>query len=300
MKNLKIFIVTYRRSDVLNQTLNRLFFQTDFSNISNTEVNIINNHSDFYIDDKFKERVNVLHNVTRPDWDTGNLARNWNESLIHGFKDLENPDSKIVVTMQNDITLNSNWCSNLLKMNKKYDFIVGSLGDNIVSYRPSAIKRIGLWDERFNSVAHKEADYFLRALILNKDKSLINDVYHNRLLNSHDALPLDEHIYKGGDSKWLEVKHSERANSATRHSSQIFYYKWKNTRIDEPKYNGWLTNWTEDFIKNPPSLPNVKNFVNYHYFEKDVDTLGEQNYVGFKKGDLWMRSTGNLDFDEEY
>ena len=34
--------------------------------------------------------------------------------------------------------------------------------------------------------------------------------------------------------------------------------------------------------------------------KKDIETLKEQNYVGFNKGDLWMRSTGNLEFDEKY
>ena len=119
MKNLKIFIVTYRRTGVLNETLDRLFNKTDFNSIPNTEVNIINNHSEFELNAEFVDKVNVIHNNTRPDWDTGNLARNWNEALLHGFKDLKNPDAKIVVTMQNDIVLSPNWATNLLKMHQK-------------------------------------------------------------------------------------------------------------------------------------------------------------------------------------
>ena len=84
-----------------------LFNKTDFGSIPNTEVNIINNHSEFELNAEFVDKVNVIHNNTRPDWDTGNLARNWNEALLHGFKDLKNPDAKIVVTMQNDIVLKS-------------------------------------------------------------------------------------------------------------------------------------------------------------------------------------------------
>ena len=49
MKNMKVFIVTYKRKDVLNETLHRLFNETDFSLIPDTEVFIINNHSDFYL-----------------------------------------------------------------------------------------------------------------------------------------------------------------------------------------------------------------------------------------------------------
>ncbi len=47
MKNLKIFIVTYKRTGVLNETLDRLFNKTDFTSIQDTEVIIINNHSEF-------------------------------------------------------------------------------------------------------------------------------------------------------------------------------------------------------------------------------------------------------------
>ena len=92
MKNMKVFIVTYRRKKVLNETLHRLFNETDFQLIPNTEVYIINNHSDFHLDSEFEDKVTVLHNMTRPDWDLGNLARSWNECLLHGFKDLNNPD----------------------------------------------------------------------------------------------------------------------------------------------------------------------------------------------------------------
>ena len=44
MKKIKIFIVTYKRSDVLNELLENIF-TSDFKDVSNTEVNIINNHT---------------------------------------------------------------------------------------------------------------------------------------------------------------------------------------------------------------------------------------------------------------
>ena len=288
MKNMKIFIVTYRRSDVLNKTLERLFEQTDFSLIPNTEVNVINNHSDFYLDEKFSNKVNLIHNCARPDWDMGNLSRNWNQALIHGFRDLSNPDSKIVVTMQNDVVLSSNWSSNLIKMHKKYDFVTGCHGDSIISYRPSAVKRIGMWDERFVTPNNKEADYYIRALILNKEKSLINDKIHKRVLNNKDALNIEENTYLGSESAWLKYKKSDLNQEGWYHTSQIFYWKWKDTWKEQPSYYGWLTEWSNDFINNPPSLSKVPNFVQYYYFEKDVETLKEQNYIGWQDGDFWL------------
>ena len=100
MKKFKVYIVTYKRNEILNDTLKNLF-ESDFSEIQNTEVNIINNHTEFYLDEEFIGKVKVLHNVLRPNRSNGNLAENWNQALLHGFKDLNNPDSEYVVTMQN-------------------------------------------------------------------------------------------------------------------------------------------------------------------------------------------------------
>ena len=279
--------MTYRRTDVLNKTLDTLFNKTDFHLVGNTEVNVINNHSEFFLEERFHDKVNVIHNNTRPDWDTGNLARNWNEALLHGFKDLNNPDAKIVVTMQNDIVLDPNWTTNLLKMHKKYTFITGQLGDNIVSYRPEAVKKIGMWDERFLTPANKEADYYIRALIYNKERSIINDKTHGRLLNSHDALQLDTPEYQGNEPTWRSIKTNINSREGWYHTSQIFYWKWKDTWKTQPAYRGWLTNWTKEFVDNPPTHPKVPNFVQYYYFEKNVDLKGK-NYVGWRQGDKWL------------
>jgi len=287
MKNIKVFIVTYRRNKILNKTLDILLNKTDFSSIPKTEVNIINNHSDFHLNEEFVDKVNVIHNNARPDWDTGNLARNWNQSLVHGFKDLNNPETKIVVTMQNDIVLHPNWATNLLKLHQKYTFITGCLGDNVISYRPDAVKKIGMWDERFIAPGNKEADYYIRALIYNKEQSMINDTVHNRLLNNHDALPLDTPEYHGGDKDWLEIKSNDLWDEAWYHTSQIFRWKWKDTWKTQPAYTGWLTKWTKDFVENPPTPPKVPSFVQYYYFEKDIE-MHNKNYVGWRKGDKWL------------
>lgn len=293
---MKIFIVTYRRTDVLNKTLDILFNKTDFPSIIDTEVNIINNHSEFHLDEEFRDNVNVIHNNTRPDWDTGNLARNWNEALLHGFRDLQHPDSKIVVTMQNDIMLDPAWATNLLKMHQKYNFVTGQLGDNIISYLPEAVRKIGMWDERFLTPANKEADYYIRALIFNKEKSLINDKIHGRLLNAADALPLDTSQYQGGESSWREIKTNEDSKEGWYHTSQVFYWKWKDTWTSQPQYYGWLTQWSKDFVDTPPSPPKVPNFVQYSYFEKDVELSGK-NYIGHRPGDLWLDAGKEGDID---
>jgi len=67
MKKIKIFILTYKRNDVLNRLLKNLFEESDFKDIENSEVNIINNHSEIDIDNKYINKVNVIHNMSRPD-----------------------------------------------------------------------------------------------------------------------------------------------------------------------------------------------------------------------------------------
>ena len=93
--------------------------------------------------------------------------------------------------MQNDTVVDKNWCKNLFKMHEKFNFIVGQFGDNLVSYTAEAVKKIGIWDENFTGIQYKEADYWIRALIFNKEKSCINDTLHGLELNNNDALSLD-------------------------------------------------------------------------------------------------------------
>jgi len=278
MKKIKIYIVTYKRNDVLNQLIDNLK-ESDFNDIKNTEINIINNHTDFYLEDRHKD-VNVLHNMTRVDWSNGNLSENFNQAIINGFKDLNNPDSEIVVTLQNDAVLDKNWCSNLLKLHEKYTFITGEYGDNIISYKVDAIKNIGLWDENFCGIQHKEADYFLRALILNKNKSSINDIMHGRVLN-RENVKLDisdgrnilnlngRPLRKADDIEHQKIWNSSRTTEYSNLLLKIFINKWENTWRTRPAKDGWIINWSNDIVKNPPKMP--KNVdMKYPFFEKNI------------------------------
>ena len=83
---IKLFIVTYNNALELNKTLTSLF-KSDLNAID-YEVFIINNHSNFSIDEQFEKNVAILHNVLRPDNSTGYLTRNWNQALILGFGNL--------------------------------------------------------------------------------------------------------------------------------------------------------------------------------------------------------------------
>lgn len=289
MKDLKLYIVTYDRPKILDDTLTNLF-NTDFVDLDNTEVVIINNYSNFSLQPEFVDRVRVLHNMTRPDWSYGNLSENYNQVLIDGFRSLQEPDAAVVVHIQEDCVLVKDWVSNLFEMHKRFTFIVGKYGDNIVSYQPEAVMKIGMWDENFCGIQHKEADYWIRALICNKEKSCINDILHHRELNNKEALDLD--TTEGRNFKMLgnrmrrlqdDAHHTDIKNRAVVMNDLLrhyFFLKWTNTWKEVPKAKGWLVDWSEDFIANPPKLPrNFKLFMRYPYFEHAIEDLRGKNYV---------------------
>ena len=87
---IKVYIVTYRNDNALNQCLCHLY-ESDAVNYD-LSTHIVNNYGilrDINIDN---EKIYVINNQTRPDWSHGHLGRNWNECLIDGFRDLNNPD----------------------------------------------------------------------------------------------------------------------------------------------------------------------------------------------------------------
>jgi len=305
MKKIKIYIVTYKRKDVLNQLVDNIF-ESDFVNVDNTEVNIINNHSSFELYSKYANEVNVIHNSTRPDWSGANLGENWNQAIIHGFKSLRNPDSEIVITLQNDCVLHKNWCSNLLTMHKKYNFIAGEFGDNIVSYTPEAVKRIGIWDENFSGGGHREADYYLRALRFNKEKSLINDTMHGRIWNpNNDYLTLDipegrninKDLKRRPDNKEHEqISIGIRGSVLNQYNVEYFYQKWRNTHHVELTKTKWIKNWPSELTLDPPKIRKGTTFMKYPYFEKDIEKLEKKGYwvpPGFGKNqwNTWENRT---------
>lgn len=123
---IKHYIVTYNNNEVLNNCLESLW--DIFENYTKDEyqVYIINNHSNFSINRKFERYVEVIHNDLRPDFSTGHLSRNWNQAILHGFKDLNNPDCDILVTNQNDCEFDGDFVPNLIEWHK--NILLCSLG----------------------------------------------------------------------------------------------------------------------------------------------------------------------------
>jgi hypothetical protein len=252
---IKIYIVTYKNDSALFECLETLSKSQIPPDVT-LETNIINNHSQFNIDEKFKN-VNVLHNTLRPDFSTGHLARNWNQAIINGFKDLNNPDCDILVTCQVDTVFTPDWIFKLIEFHKNKCLITACPGDGFVSYTADAIKRIGLWDERFCSIEFQEADFFTRAIIFNKDWSSINDFHHGRILN---PILTAEH-----DFSWVYRKNTD-------YDTHTISTKWGThlLKILQSKYNkDPMQIWSDNYFANPPQLMQKLNML-YPYFEKDV------------------------------
>lgn len=278
MKKIKVFIATYKRNDILAETLDWLF-KSDFNDVCNGEIFVLSNHTSTQIEDRHKDRVKVIRNEGRPDWSNGNLSESWNQAIIHGFKDLSKPDCDYVVTLQNDALVDKNWCSNLIKFHERFDFIKGKFGDNVMSFTPHHIKKVGLWDERFCSIQFKEADYDIRSIQRNGERVYLDDVMHRIEYNNNPSFDFDVKGHRNinedikrraDDSEHQDIWNLSRGGIYRAYSWRWFNHKWKGTWKSSPNIHGWCIGWSDDFKKNPPQ-GQIKEVVRYPYFEKDID-----------------------------
>jgi hypothetical protein len=266
---IKHYIVTYDNEFVLNSCLESLIPTFEKYTKDNYQVFIINNHSNFYINNKFEKYVTILHNDLRPDFSTGHLSRNWNQAIINGFIDLNNPDCDLVILSQNDTLYQPTFIEKIIHYSKRYDFIQLGVGDEVMCINPNAVKKIGLFDERFCNIGFQEADYFLRALILLNDKISINDIFHKRVWNGIDTSSVIKDTITGflrGDVSHMKSFSYHRITKA------LFIKKWG---FDPEGFDGW------EYERFKNTHPLIESYVTYPYFEKDLDeeTLKRLNYI---------------------
>ena len=248
---IKLYIVTYKANDMLVRCLKSVG--------SLVGVHIINNFGALTP----LKGVPVYNNVCRPDWSTGHLSRSWNQALLLGFKDLSNPDADIVCACQDDTVFEPDWRERLVELHERYEFIQQGVGDNFMSWTPAAVKGIGMWDERFNGIAHQEGDYFLRS-VLSGLSVTINDAWrgHQRVHNPVGDVvikPMPSGRQSGAHAGKREIaKQGDRWMESNR---AWFGEKWGGSEF----VGGWT----------PEKLSRVKRSreeINlYPYFEKDID-----------------------------
>jgi len=258
-----IWIVTYRNEQDLNANLDSLFqhWQPDLMDI---QVNVINNHTQFKLNSAHWDKVQVWHNRLRSDQSLGHLSRNWNQALVQGFQNLDQPRVEFVINSQDDVIWQPGWCASVLKETETYNLISQGVGDAVVVYKIDAVKNIGLWDERFCPSFYHDGDYFLRALIYNKQFSSINDPAHGRILN---PLAYAFAVVPAANAPRVDAKNLSYGKA------HLPFLVWKNK---------WATNpihWSQELIDNPPAISQCYNYVQYPHFETNLADLAARNYL---------------------
>lgn len=257
---IKYYIVTFNNDRVLNNCLSSIYNSYIPDDVS-LEINIINNfsvldESAIIKNDKF--RINILNNVLRSDNSNGHLSRNWNQAIILGFQDLDIPNCDLVIAMQNDTIVNHNHINETQELISKYDYICSGAGDQFMVFTPHHIKRVGLFDERFNYIGWQENDYFVRSILYNKQRCTINDHYHYRLHNPVENISLVNKAYFHDNG----LLHSMRWHAL---NEAFFMKKWGS------HYNDILLSCSD---------PLIDSYILYPYFERKIDreSLIKQKY----------------------
>lgn len=278
---IKIYIVTYDNDFELNQTLESL----EDSGIKkyDHQISIINNFKVARPIITTSLTVKIIDNNTRPTFSTGHLARNWNECLIDGFKNIDSPDADIVILSQNDVEYNSDIIDTLIENHKKFSFISAGCGDAFHSYTVDAIKSVGLWDERFCNIGWQDCDYFLRQMIYNKENSSINDPLHFRVHNKIDY-------------QFVEIeKHSGFVRNDAHHLTSMKYHEISMKAFIKKWGYGipgidWSAVMKVDWLQNckcalditPDIVLKSPQWIMYPFFESKIPNLKDKNYINYE------------------
>jgi hypothetical protein len=265
---IKVFIVTYNCDLIYNNI--RSLLSSDLVNYDYS-INVIDNYceNNDLIDFCKDNNINLFENKLRPSFSTGHLSRSWNQCIINGFKDLNNPDCDILVLCQDDNLFLSSWCSELISYHDTYEFISMGAGDQLHSYKPEHIKKVGLWDERFCNIGYQEYDYFIRSYVYNRDNSSINDRSHGRVYNKLGDKFIDHSSYLIGG-----MRNDKRHLSSLMYheiSKNILIHKWGQESLHN-------TCWDFEYL-NSINKCNIENYIYYPYFEKDIYDLKGKNYL---------------------
>ena len=267
----KIYVVTYNNNLILNSFFLKSLKESAYSS-TNTEVFIIDNYGNAQIDPPYQGLATVITNSLRPSFSTGHLSRNWNLSIINGFKDLDKPDCDLVLCIQNDTALKPSWESTLRAYAGKYKYITQGIGDQFQMFTADSIKNVGLYDERFCGIGHQEGDYFLRAAKFYGDFVSINDPRHARLFNSIGSYEIIEETPSGAQGQETSHLMSFQYHNV---SGSVFRHKWNTSPTGDLKNHDV---WAKD-IPKINQLSN--NYITYPYFEDKLlqKTFIDQKYI---------------------
>jgi hypothetical protein len=269
-----ITVVTYNDTETLNANISSLL-DCDLMK-QDLHIEIINNHSNFYLYDNLTKAVNEIHhNTLRPDFSTGHLARDWNSAIVRAFKDLDAPDYDLLILAQDDLLFKGDFFEKIQPHLEKYDIITSGEGDAMVAIQPEGIKNVGLFDERFSLIDHHEADFFLRCVMYHKMRTSLNDYGHHRIWQpcdnglkmSYKDIMENKTIRSFSDFIIVPPFSDNRLEAI---KSRLFISEmgtrlWKHKWGETPS-QGWTTEW----IKDLRPIISVSDYMMYPYFENKV------------------------------
>lgn len=274
---IRVYIVTYKRNDVLNQNLKSLF--NTVKNPKNIEITVLAKHPSVKIEkENNKENLRVVLNTTRMPHAWGNLARDWNFCILDCFKTSDNPDNvDWLVLAQNDVTWIDGWDVWLIN-NKNFDFVSQPKGDQAIALNIDAINKVGFFDECLTTLHFHEIDYFIRCILYNEERSSINDNHKKYFLSCNEVGNVLTNTTSQGINNKDETLHN-KSNWQT--SKDYLCKKWnidyKNLSLDYIKRNREKLiehhseiNWYPFFWETKNYKQQLfSNFVTTHNFKSD-------------------------------
>ncbi len=168
----KIFIVTYNDIPSLQRNLTTLL-----NTLETPDVTVVNNHPD-PVDAFVPAGVRVLNNTLRHPKSRGHLARSWNQALLFGFGKAAAPECDWVIGMQDDLVVSPALWRLFEAEKPHFDFMMIGPGDQFWAANPTAVGKIGLWDECLTSIVFQDADYYHRAYLALGERALLEDHSH--------------------------------------------------------------------------------------------------------------------------
>ena len=79
MKKIRLFIITYKRNDILSETIDYIL-NSDFMTVCDGEIYVISNHTSTKLKEEHKDKVKIIKNEGKADWSNGNLSESWNQA----------------------------------------------------------------------------------------------------------------------------------------------------------------------------------------------------------------------------
>jgi hypothetical protein len=275
---IKLYIVTYRRDDVLNQNLRTLWAGTRHPEW--LEVTVISNHPEVQVEPgNLRPNLRVLINHTRHANSWGYLGRDWNFGIIDAFNTWKNPESvDWCVLAQNDVEWLPGWDTWLAGC-KDLDLISQPVGDAVVALNIEAVRRVGLFDERFCTLHFHDIDYLNRAAVALKARASVNDCHFGEIAAWN---PVGNVLIKTSATGFVDHDPTLHTRKSWLEMRNLLFHKWGFAEVEQAVNRGALVRHLR-----PQDLPRECLF--YPFFWQGMASVLEQHIEAYSTAPPTLR-----------